>query len=54
MPRLRKTPARDLTVYLSIDLFDKVDKASGKMNTPRSSFIERVLSEYFEQNNCDL
>jgi len=54
MPRLRKAPARDATVYLPVELFDKVDKVSGKMKIPRSRFIEQVLSEYFERNNCDL
>ena len=54
MPRLRKAPAKDATIYLSVELFDKVDKVSGKMKVPRSHFIEQVLSEYFEQNNCDL
>jgi metal-responsive CopG/Arc/MetJ family transcriptional regulator len=54
MPRLRKAPARDVTVYLSVDLFDKVDKVSGKMQIPRSHFVEQVLAEYFKQNDCNL
>jgi len=54
MPRLRKTPARDLTLYLSLDLYKKVDKVSDKLKIPRSHFIEQVLAKYFEQNDCDL
>lgn len=54
MPRLRKAPARDLTVYLTLDLYNKVDKISDKMNIPRSHFIEQVLAKYFEQNDCNL
>lgn len=53
MPRLRKAPAKDVTVYLPFDLFDKVERTSGKMKIPRSHFIEQVLSEYFERNDCN-
>lgn len=48
MPRTRKTPARDMTVYLPFDLFDAVDKASAAENIPRSHFIERILKNHFE------
>ena len=50
MPRLRKTPARDVTVYLSMDLYSKVDNKCAQEDVARSHFIERVLSEYFERN----
>lgn len=46
MPRTRKTPARDVTVYLPYELFDAVDQASASEGIPRSHFIERILAHH--------
>lgn len=48
MPRLRKSPARDMTVYLPVELFEAVDKASAAENMPRSHYIERALDYYLK------
>lgn len=49
MPR-RKAQTRDATVYLPIDLFEAVDRASAAENMPRSHYIERALNYYL--NSC--
>lgn len=46
MPRTRKTPVRDVTVYLPCELFDAVDQASASEGIPRSHFIERILAHH--------
>ena len=46
MPRTRKTPARDMTVYLPYELFGAVDQASASEGIPGSHFIERVLAHH--------
>ena len=51
MPRTRKTPCRDVTVYLPYEIFDAVDKASAAENMPRSHFIERALAYYLKAHN---
>jgi len=51
MPRTRKAPARDVTVYLPYEVFDAVDQASASEGIPRSHFIERVLAHHLNVKN---
>lgn len=47
MTQRRKPQTRDVTVYLPLDLFDAVDKAAAAENMPRTYFVQRALTYYF-------